>query len=443
MIQGLQPGKLYGLQFFYNGRSFGYPYELDLQVSFAGQQLANIQDIVPAGHYGFTDYYFEELRFTPTAASGLLEFKTAVRSGDATLFLDAVSIVPRLTGEIAVMNSSFEGSAMGANWPGYLQPDRIAGWLSTGGGYGVNAYSPKTFFVEPFLDNGINSDQDNAAFGQGAVTFTQTISGFAPGQSYTLVFDYNSRDGRPQNSSVAPNLGQLEVSLDWAPIYTSEEFPPVDTISPWPGFRHTKPFYQAYIPITVFAETAELSIAHTGVFGDETLLLDNVRIVPGTRTPPSITQELAARTAQVGDTVNFSVTASGTGLAYRWLLDGVQLADGDGISGAATASLALNNVHLASDGVYTVLVTDGLGVVGSAAPLTIEGAAAVALVIERLLDGNVRIAWPSATPALRLQSAPAVTGPYTDDPANVIVEGQQNAVTISPQGAARFLRLTN
>lgn len=442
MIRGLQPGRQYGLQFFYNGRAFGYPYEMALEVSFAGQPLGNYPSIMPAAQMGFTEYYFEELRFTPTADSGLLEFKVTVTSGDATLFLDAVSIVPRLAGEIAVKNSSFEGSAMGANWPGYLQPDRVAGWVAGGGGYGVNAYSPKTFFVEPFLDNGINSDQDNAFFGQGSVSIRQTVAGLTAGQNYTLVLDYNCRDGRGQNSSLNPNPGQMEVSLDASPVLTTEEFPPVDTLSPWPGFRHTKPFYQAFIPFSAFLDATEIAIAHVGVVGDETLLVDNVRILPGTRTPPTITTDLMDQNVSGGATVNFTVAASGSDLAYHWYQDGVPLTDGGNVSGATTATLRLTNVGAAHAGTYSALVTDGVGVVGSTAVLTVETVEEVTLAIARTSEGNVRLTWPTAS-GFRLQSASAVTGAYADDGAPVVVEGDSNVVTVTPQDAARFYRLAN
>ncbi len=265
-IRGLTPGQLYGLQFFYNGRNSGFPYELSLQVNFAGKELANIQNLKPANQDGLTEYHFREVRFTPTEATGLLEFKTAVAAGDATVFLDAISIVPRLANEIAVKNSSFEGTATGANWPGYLQPQLVAGWLAAGGGYGVNAYSPKTFFVEPFLDNGINSDQDNAFFGQGAMNIKQTVSRLTAGQPYTLVFDYNFRDGRGQNSNANPNTGQIDVSIDGNSVFTSEDILPVDSITPYPGFRHTKPFYQAFVPQTPGATSlrARFKMAPTG-----------------------------------------------------------------------------------------------------------------------------------------------------------------------------------
>lgn len=437
MIKGLKVGQLYGLQFFYNGRTEGYPYELALQVSFAGQQLANIQNIIPAAQNGLLDYYSEELRFTAAATSGLLEFKTVVTAGDATLFLDGVSIVPRLANEIAVRNSSFEASAMGANWPGYLQPERLAGWLPTGG-YGVNGYSPETFFVEPFLDNGINSDQDNAFFVQNAGTIRQTVSGLTAGQTYTLVFDYNFRDGRAQNSAADPNLGQLELTLDGGVAFTSEDLPPVDTITPWPGFWHTKPFYQAFVPFTASAETAELLFSHIGVTGDETMLLENVRIMPGTRTPPAITKQLENQDVKSGAAATFSTTATGNNLSYRWYLNGVLLVD------ATTPTLTIPSAQTSDAGTYSVLVTDGLGVVGSTAALTVEAPPATAsLAISRLTDGNVRIAWPAAATEFRLQSATAVTGTYTDDSSTIIVEGTENMVIVAPQGAAKFFRLAN
>lgn len=444
MIKGLKPGQLYGVQFFYNGRTVGYPYELALQVSFAGQQLADIPNIMPAALSGLTDYYFQELRFTPTAATGLLEFKTVVTDGDATLFLDAVSIVPRLANEVAVQNSSFEASAMGANWPGYLQPERLGGWLPTGS-YGVNAYSPKTFFVEPFLDNGINSDQDNAYFNQNAGTLKQTVSGLTAGQPYTLVFDYNFRDGRPQNDSGEPNLGQVEVTVDGTVVLTTDEQPPVDTLSPWPGFRHTKPFYQAFLPLTAAAETVEIQFAHIGVTADETMLLDNVRLVPGTKKPPTITKELVDQTVATGAAVTFSVTAPGSGLAYRWLLDGVTLKDGAGLSGATTATLNLASAKVSDSGTYSVLVTDGLGVVGSTALLTVEAppSAEVSLAAS-LATGKVVISWPTTATGYRLQRAtavPAGTADWTDEPTPAVENGANWEVKVDPTSTQHFYRL--
>ncbi len=435
-IEGLKPGQEYGLQFFYNPRTWGYPdYDVALEVWFAGQQLANLQSLAPASAMGLTEYYFKELRFTPSAASGLLEFKVVVTSGDATLFLDAVSIVPRLAGEIAVMNSSFEGTAMGAAWPGYIQPGRVAGWTGARSGYGPNAYSPRTFFVEPFFDNGINSDQDNVIFMQGAGSLEQTITGLAAGQPHTLVFDYNGRDGRPQNNSDPFPETAYELYLDYALVDT-QTFVPANTVSPWPGFLHTLPLYQAFVPFTPAADIMLLQLNHVVASGDRTLLVDNVRIVPGTRTPPTITTELVPQTVDEGATVTFTTAATGTGLTYRWLIDGVQLTDGGSISGATTATLTLSNAKVADSGTYTVLVTDGLGVVGSAAALTVQLTAAPAIDNIEVTGGNLVLTWTGnakvvisdniAAPMSQWQDAPGANNvspysvPVAQIPGNVI-----------------------
>jgi len=334
---------------------------------------------------------------------------------------------------------------MGATWPGYIQPSRAGGWICAGGGYGVNAYSPKTFFVEPFLDNGINSDQDNAFFGQGAVTAKQTIAGLTAGQSYTLVFDYNYRDGRAQNSSVTPNTGQIDVSWEGSSVKTTEEQPPVDTLSPWPGFRHTKPFYQAFVPITASGETAELQLAHISVVGDETFLVDNVRIIPGTRTPITMTKELVEQTVQAGNTITCSVAASGTALSYRWFVDGVPLVDGGDVSGATTATLTIAHAQQTQSGTYSALVSDGVSVVGSAALITVEAPVVteVSLTV-RLEAGKVVIAWPASATGYRLQQAPALpalAADWTDESTPAVQVGDNWEVQITPTGTQKYYRL--
>lgn len=441
-IVGLVPGKTYGLQFFYNGRDAGYPYSQSLQVNMGGETLVDIPEVIPANQNGLTSFYFVEARFTASAVSELLEFKVKITSGDASLFLDAVSIVPRVEGEIAVMNSSFEGSAMGASWPGYLSGS-FAGWSVAGGGYGVNGYSPTTFFVEPFLDNGINSDQDNAFFGQGGVSIKQTIAGLTPGQTYTLVFDYNFRDGRGVGSIAQSNLGNYEASLDGNVVSTldGDGVPPVDSISPYPGFRHTKPFYQTFVPFTAENETTDLRIAHTGIKGDETMLLDNVRIISGTLNPPGITEDLVDVTVDAGASASFTVAASGSNLSYKWLRNGVVLKDGATIQGSTTATLTRLSASAADSGTYTVLVTDGVGVMGSSATLTVNSVS-VSL-NARNAGGSVIVAWPSAAGAgFRLQRAATLDGPWTDVGTAPSANGANLEVTVDASGTSGFFRLT-
>lgn len=442
-IQGLVPGKLYGLQFYYNGRSVGFPYKLALTASFGGKELFSRFNVGPAGVAGLTEYSFAEVPFTPSESSGLLEFKATVSQGDATLFLDAVSIVPRVQGEAAVRNGSFEASAMGAAWPGYLQPTQVAGWTASGGGYGVNAYSPTTFFVEPFFDNGINSDQDNVFFGQGSVRLAQTIVGTLPNGKYTLVFDYNNRQGRGQGSSTPPPSGQVEVSVDGSSVFTSPEFDPVDSIAPWPGFRHALPFYQAFIPVTAASEALDVAISHVGVSGDETFLIDNVRLIPGTVVPPAITTGLQDQSVNEGAAVSFTVAATGKGLTYRWYLNGVPLSNGNGVTGADSTSLKIASVKPAQAGSYSVLVTDGVGVVGSTAVLSVEAAPPtdVSLSIRQLANGTVRVSWPASATSFHLESATAVNGTYAANNSTVTTEGDESVVIVTPASGAVFFRL--
>jgi hypothetical protein len=84
---------------------------------------------------------------------------------------------------------------------------------------------------------------------------------------------------------------------------------------------------------------------------------------------PVITGPPQDQVAPPGATVVFTVIAQGTGvLFYQWLKDGFP------IFGATASTLVLDNVTLNDAGVYSVVVTDGLGLMASAAAtLTVTG----------------------------------------------------------------------
>ncbi len=75
---------------------------------------------------------------------------------------------------------------------------------------------------------------------------------------------------------------------------------------------------------------------------------------------PTITAEPVGGAVQVGDSVTFTVEATGLGnLTYQWFsLDGGTLDDGGSISGATTASLTLSNVQLGDADAYFCEVID-------------------------------------------------------------------------------------
>jgi len=87
---------------------------------------------------------------------------------------------------------------------------------------------------------------------------------------------------------------------------------------------------------------------------------------------PTITTQPASQTVTAGATVTFTVNATGTApLSYQWMKGGAS------ISGATTATLTLSSVTTASAGSYTVLVSNSIGTVTSAAAiLTVNSAGA-------------------------------------------------------------------
>ncbi|WP_418263734.1 immunoglobulin domain-containing protein [Flavobacterium faecale] len=68
-------------------------------------------------------------------------------------------------------------------------------------------------------------------------------------------------------------------------------------------------------------------------------------------------QPIASQTACSGNTVNFSVTATGTGLTYQWRKGLTNLSNGGNISGANTNTLTLNNLATTDAGSYNVIIS--------------------------------------------------------------------------------------
>ncbi len=88
---------------------------------------------------------------------------------------------------------------------------------------------------------------------------------------------------------------------------------------------------------------------------------------------PVISLQPTNRSVTEGESASFSMLASGAlPLSYQWLLNGVALTDGAGVSGATTNTLSLNNVQAAHIGTYSVVVSNTAGfVVSSPASLTV------------------------------------------------------------------------
>ena len=84
--------------------------------------------------------------------------------------------------------------------------------------------------------------------------------------------------------------------------------------------------------------------------------------------PPTITVQPQSQVVNTNATVTFTVAATGTGpVRYQWQFNGVN------IPGATSDTLTINNVNLASEGDYRVLVTDDITTgVSAVARLTVR-----------------------------------------------------------------------
>src|SRR5204862_2992253 len=83
---------------------------------------------------------------------------------------------------------------------------------------------------------------------------------------------------------------------------------------------------------------------------------------------PTIITQPASQTAFVSDTVNFTVSATGTQpFAYQWRFKGTNIAN------ATTSALVLPHVQLSDAGAYSVIVSNTVGITNSSdATLTVN-----------------------------------------------------------------------
>lgn len=260
---GLTPGKQYWLQARYNTRNCCGAHTEQFSAQLDGNDLAQAVDVTAVG--AGNPYSFISIPFYASAASGELALTSTV-GGDATLLLDAVSVVQRDENEIVVENPSFEASGLVA-FPGYLQPAPMAGWVGAGS-YGVNAVG-----TGPFADNGVNPDQDSVAFLQGKdSSLTQTLTGLTPGEFYELSYSYNARAGN------APTLRVTAAGT----VIQDEAVTPVGGNNAYPV--RSGVFQAGTDPVAItFAQTAA---------GDNTVMIDDIHIRPGSAPGPRLTASL-------------------------------------------------------------------------------------------------------------------------------------------------------
>ncbi|HWR55310.1 MAG TPA: immunoglobulin domain-containing protein [Negativicutes bacterium] len=105
-----------------------------------------------------------------------------------------------------------------------------------------------------------------------------------------------------------------------------------------------------------------------------TPLESNTATLTVNRIAPSITTQPSSRTVTEGGTVSFTVAATGTApLSYQWKKGTDTLTNGDRISGATSAALAITNVQMSDAGSYTCYISNSAGnVTTTPATLTVN-----------------------------------------------------------------------
>lgn len=287
-IGGLVPSQSYWLQLLYNARTGG---STSAVIRFAGAQIGSIPPVTPAG--AANPFYSLTIPFTPPASSGLLEIVTSV-TGDATLLLDAVTILPRTAADVVLQNGSFDASGR-LPTPGYAGASPIAGWTLTGGG-GLNSDGGG-----PFADNGDAPDQEMVLFMQNTGSISQTVTGLAPGGTYTLSYAVNARN--------CCTAGPTPYTITIGPTaLMSEAILPV-------GFG---PWHQRYAVFTAPAASAALTFNSTNTAGDHSLLLDNIRLITGNADPGSAPVPLSS-TIFAGNALRLAWPATAPpGMRLQW-----------------------------------------------------------------------------------------------------------------------------
>ncbi|WP_334319023.1 immunoglobulin domain-containing protein, partial [Termitidicoccus mucosus] len=122
-------------------------------------------------------------------------------------------------------------------------------------------------------------------------------------------------------------------------------------------------------------DTGQYSVVVTNTAGSDTsaAALLTVSVAPPP-VPPSITTQPVSQTKTAGDSVTFTVTATGDApLSYQWEKGGSALVDGGRITGATTATLTISTLITDDAGSYTVTVTNSTDNITSApAALTVN-----------------------------------------------------------------------
>jgi subtilisin-like proprotein convertase family protein len=174
-------------------------------------------------------------------------------------------------------------------------------------------------------------------------TTLSTFTGNPNGNwSLYVVDDLGGDAGFLGNWTITFNLPSLVVFSPITNLFTD----PAATI-PYTGTPVTV-VYAKPTTTTVYTGTSTVD----GCTGSGTVTVTVNQLPTITVQPTPATQNICP-----GFNVNYSVTATGTGLTYQWRRNGVNLSDNAQITGSTTNALSITAVTAANSGSYTVVVS--------------------------------------------------------------------------------------
>jgi hypothetical protein len=235
-----------------------------------------------------------------------------------------------------IVNPSFEDDTV-PPYPGY---SAISGWTTGAAGNvaGINDAAG------PFADNGVIPAGQKVVFIQAATYIRQTVSGFTVGSEYRLSFRENARN-------CCGGVATLQVTVGGVAVVAEHPVNAVGGANPY--------VFVLSAPFTATTEALEISFLKSGT-GDATVLIDDIALVPP-NTPVTIMVQPRSQTVVEGDTVVFTVTATGSApLTYQWFFNDIDL------PGETNPTLTLANVRPDQLGNYWVDVANAEGTVTSA-----------------------------------------------------------------------------
>ena len=177
-----------------------------------------------------------------------------------------------------------------------------------------------------------------------------------------------------------------------------------------------------------------------------------VLTVTASAVPPAITAQPADQSVTAGADASFSVSASGTALAYQWQ-SSVDSTTWHDVGGGTSATLTLSAVSLADSGThYRAVVSSGSASVDSnAALLTVAAVAALPVIATQPLPASVVAPQPATftvvangTPTPTYQWARSVDGSTWSDIAGATSASYTTGATATADSGESFrVRVTN